>query len=76
MAISQLKEENKSDSDYLRELEIFEEDNKHRIRTVIDDLLALQANKASFIIVTGKSKSQTICHSAENFLKFVDNFII
>lgn len=76
VAISQLKEENKSDSDYLRELEIFEEDNKHRIRTVIDDLLATQANKVNFIIVTGKLKSRTICRLAENFLKFVDNFII
>lgn len=54
VAISQLKEENKSDSDYLRELEIFEEDNKHRIRTVIDDLFGSSSKQSEFYNCNGQ----------------------
>lgn len=54
VVISQLKEENKSDSEYLHELEVFEEDNKNRIRTVIDDLFNASSKQSEFYNCNGK----------------------
>lgn len=54
VAISQLKQENKSDTDYLRELEIFEEDNKNRIKVVIDELFSPTSKQSEFYNCTGK----------------------
>ena len=38
----------------MRELEIFEEDNKHRIRTVIDDLFASSSKQSEFYNCNGQ----------------------
>ena len=56
VAISQLKSENKSDSDYLRELEIFEEDNKNRIKAIIDNLFSPSSEFSQFYNCKGEIK--------------------
>ncbi|MBD5104254.1 MAG: hypothetical protein HDT47_05265 [Ruminococcaceae bacterium] len=86
IAISQLKIENESDSDYLKELEIFDEDNKKRIKTIIDDLFGPSSKHSEFFncekqltITNNVSLSRelsTICNNLYNLTPIINNEMV